>query len=62
MWCVHTALECDKGKGQEVKQKDAKEKRGHGKGGYKEFLVLVDYFQGLGPDIDEDDDDNSVTS
>ena len=61
MWCVHTAAKCDKGKGRGVKQKYAKKKKGHGKGGDQEFLALVNYFQGLGPDGDDDDNDNSVT-
>ena len=61
MWCVYIASKCEKFKVQEFKQKDTKKKRGHEKGRDQAFLALVNYFQGLGPDGDEDNDDNSVT-
>ena len=43
MWCVHTDVGCDKGKGKDVKHKSVKKKRGHDrKDGDKELSILVE--------------------
>ena len=59
MWCVHTNTNCDKVKGQDVKQKATKKKIVHGrKGGEKSFSELVDYFLGINGDGNNNDNSN----
>ena len=58
MWCVHTSVKYTKGQGQDAKQKSFKKKKGHGKGGDQVFSALVDYFQNMDGDGEDDDNDS----